>query len=112
MRMRVQNLSRRHPSKAASAALPSITPTQFSLDIDDQAVELDAEAFESPPKRQRRTAQSPVFAGLVIDVDFDFVEEVEDDMFAIDAHIQAEMTVDPGKMAANRKAIIHNRVMG
>ena len=33
-------------------------------------------------------------------------------MFAIDAHIQAERTVDHGKMAANRKAIIHNRVMG
>ena len=44
--------------------------------------------------------------------DFDFAEEVEDDMFAIDTHIQAERTVDPGKMAANRKAIIHNRVIG
>ena len=42
----------------------------------------------------------------------DFVEEVEDDMFAIDAHIQAERTVNLGKMAANRKAIIHNHVMG
>ena len=33
-------------------------------------------------------------------------------MFAIDAHIQTERTVHPGKMAANRKAIIHNHVMG
>jgi hypothetical protein len=46
------------------------------------------------------------------DDDFDFVEEEDDDMFAIDAHIQAERTVDPGQMAANRKAIILNRVMG
>jgi hypothetical protein len=58
-----EQLSRRPPPKAASVALPSITPTQFSLDIDDRAVELDAEAFESPPKRQR-TAQSPGSSAL------------------------------------------------
>ena len=95
---------------------------------------MDVETFESPPKRQR-TAQSPGSSVLPFlqsslpsvhttpsirrigdipkryygmdDDDFDFVEEVKDDMFAIDVHIQAERTVDP-----NRKAIIHNRVMG
>ena len=58
-----EQLSRRPPPKATSTALPSITPTQFSLDIDDRAVELDAEAFESPSKRQR-TAQSPGSSAL------------------------------------------------
>jgi hypothetical protein len=134
-----KQLSRCHPSKPASATLPSITPTQFSLDIDDRVDELDAEAFESPSKRQR-TAQSPGSSALPFsqsslpsvhttpsicrigdipqryydmeDDDSDFVEEVEDDIFEINAHIQTERTVNPSKMAANRKAIIHNHVMG
>jgi hypothetical protein len=127
-----EQLSRRPPSKAASAALPSITPTQFSLDIDD---EFSAEAFESPSKRQR-TAQSPGSSALPFsqsslpsvhttpsirrigdipqryydmeDDDSDFFEATEESIFEVDAQIQAERTVDPSKMAANRKAIIHN----
>jgi hypothetical protein len=134
-----EQLSRRPPPKAASTALPTITPTQFSLDIDDRLDELDAKAFESPSKRQR-TSQSPGSSALPFsqsslpsvhttpsirrigdipqryydmeDDNSDFVEEVEDDIFEIDARIQTERTVDPSKMAANRKAIIHNHVMG
>ena len=58
-----EHLSRRPPSKAASAALLSITLTHFSLDVDDGAAESDAKAFESPPKHQR-TAQSPGSSAL------------------------------------------------
>ena len=46
------------------------------------------------------------------DDDLDFFEAAEESIFEIDAQIQDERTVDPSKMAANRKAIIHNQIMG
>jgi hypothetical protein len=58
-----KQLSRRPSSKAASAALLSITPTKFSSAVHGGEDEYDVEAFESPPKRQKR-AQSPGSSAL------------------------------------------------
>ena len=43
-----EHLSCRPPSKAASAALPSIMPTQFFLNVDDGETESNANARERP----------------------------------------------------------------